>query len=131
MKFLLDTNTISYYLRGEPAVVRRMQAQAPSDLCLSTITVMELRYGVHKRKSRALTTAVKAILGDLVVLPFDQPAAEEAGRIRALAESKGVTLGLADAQIAGHASALKLTLISSDGAFRRISGLTVKDWRKE
>ena len=131
MKFLLDTNTVSYYLRGEPGIVRRMQAQTPADLCLSAITVMELRYGVQKRKSRALTTAVQAILDDLVVLPFDQPAAEEAGRIRALVENKGVTLGLADAQIAGHASALGLTLISSDGAFRRISGLTVKDWRKD
>lgn len=131
MKFLLDTNTISYYLRGEPAIVRRMQAQAPSDLCLSAITAMELRYGVQRRKSRALTAAVEAIMADLVVLPFDHAAAQEAGRIRALVESKGVTLGLADAQIAGHASALGLTLISSDGAFRRISGLTVKDWRKD
>jgi tRNA(fMet)-specific endonuclease VapC len=128
---MLDTNTVSYYLRGEPAIVRRMQAQAPSDLCLSAITAMELRYGVQRKKSRVLTTAVEAIMADLIVVPFDQAAAAEAGRICALVESKGVTLGLADAQIAGHASTLGLILISSDTAFRRISGLTVKDWRKD
>ena len=60
MKFMLDTNTISYYLRGEPAIVRRMHAQPPSDLVLSAITVMELRYGVQRRKSRTLTAAVAA-----------------------------------------------------------------------
>ncbi|MBA3710087.1 MAG: VapC toxin family PIN domain ribonuclease, partial [Planctomycetes bacterium] len=42
----------------------------------------------------------------------------------------GVTLSLADSQIAGHALALEVTLISSDSAFKRVRGLTVKDWSK-
>jgi predicted nucleic acid-binding protein len=41
-----------------------------------------------------------------------------------------VALSLADSQIAGHALALGMTLISSDTAFKRVRGLAVKDWSK-
>lgn len=130
MKFLLDTNSVSYYLRGVAAMVRHIQAQRPTALGISSITAMELIYGMERRQSPTLTTAVEGFLGGITVLPFTGEAARQAGLVRARLERQGITLALADSQIAGHALAADLTLITSDAAFKRISGLTVKDWAK-
>jgi tRNA(fMet)-specific endonuclease VapC len=130
MRFLLDTNTVSYYLRGVPATVKHVQGQKPSALAISAITAMELAYGTEKRQSATLTAAVQGFLSGVQVLPFDQDAARRAGVVRAALERIGVALTLADSQIAGHAMALDLTLISTDAAFKRVRGLTVKDWSK-
>ena len=130
MTYLLDTNTVSYYLRGTPATVRHVQGQKPSTLAISAITAMELAYGVEKRHSATLAAAVRGFLSGVQVLPFDQDAAQQAGVVRASLERIGIAISLADSQIAGHALALGLTLISSDGAFKRVRGLTVKDWSK-
>ena len=126
MKFLLDTNTVSYYLRGIPATVRHIQSQKPLTLGISAITAMELAYGVSKRKSPSLTNSVQGFLSGIQVLPFDQEAAKQAGEVRATLERNGIAISLADSQIAGHALALGLTLISTDEVFKQVHGLTVK-----
>ncbi len=131
MSYLLDTNTVSYYLRGNPATVKHVQGHKPSALAISAITAMELAYGAHKPQSKILTAAVQGFLSGIEVLPFDQGAAEKAGAVRATLERAGITLSLADSQIAGHALVLGLTLISTDAAFKRVRGLTVKDWSKD
>lgn len=130
MKYLLDTNTVSYYLRGIPATVKHIQGQKPAALVISAITAMELAYGVEKRQSPTLATAVQGFLSGVQVMPFDDDAARQAGLVRAGLERLGVALSLADSQIAGHALALGLTLVSTDAAFKRVRGLTVKDWSK-
>ena len=130
MKYLLDTNTVSYYLRGSPATVKHIQGQKPSALAISAITAMELAYGVGKRQSPALTAAVDGFLSGIQVLAFDIEAARQAGAARATLERSGVALALADSQIAGHALALGLTLVTTDAAFKRVPGLTTKDWSK-
>ena len=130
MKYLLDTNTVSYYLRGSAATVKHIQSQKPSALAISAITAMELTYGMEKRQSMTLTTAVQGFLAGVRVMPFDHDAAMRAGVVRAALERVGITLSLADSQIAGHALSLDLTLVSTDTAFKRVHGLTVKDWSK-
>ncbi len=130
MKYLLDTNTVSYYLRGTPATVKHLQGQKPSTLAISATTAMELAYGVEKRQSATLAAAVQGFLSGVQVLPFDQDAATEAGVVRASLERIGIAISLADSQIAGHALALHLTLVSSDAVFKRVRGLTLKDWSK-
>ena len=130
MIYLLDTNTVSYYLRGVAPVVKRIQAHKPDELAISAVTVMELRYGAARRRSPALTAGIDAALLALTTLPFDAAAAERAGALRALLEARGISLDLADSQIAGQALAAGATLVSSDAAFRRVPGLTVRDWAK-
>ncbi len=130
MIFLLDTNSVSYYLRGVPTVVARVQARQPRELAVSAVTVMELRYGAARRRVPKLTAAVEAVLRALQVLPFDASAAGRAGELRAALEARGISLSLADCQIAGQALATGATLVSSDAAFRRVPGLPVEDWSR-
>jgi tRNA(fMet)-specific endonuclease VapC len=130
VKYLLDTNTVSYYLRGTAAAVKHVQSHAPPSLAISAITAMELNYGIEKRRSAKLTAAVMGFLSGIQIMPFDREAALRAGAVRAALERIGVVLALADCQIAGHALTLDVTLVSTDAAFRQVTGLTVKDWLK-
>ena len=46
--YLLDTNIISYWMRGDKRVIGRIKKHAPVDLSLSTITLAEILYGIEK-----------------------------------------------------------------------------------
>lgn len=129
MKLLLDTCTVSDYLRGLDPVVRRIQKSKPSDLAISAVTAMELRYGASRRQSPKLTAAVDAFLDGITILPFDTEAAAQAGVLRATMEADGHGIALADCQIAATALACNLTLVSNDADLRRVPGLKVVDWR--
>lgn len=129
MKLLLDTCAVSDYLRGLDPVVRRIQKAKPSELAISAVTVMELRYGAARRQSVKLNASVDAFLNGITILPFDAEAAERAGVLRATMEAKGHSIALADCQIAATALAFGLTLVTNDGDLKRVSGLKVVDWR--
>lgn len=129
MKILLDTCAVSDYLRGWDRVVQRVQKAKPSDLAISAVTAMELRYGASRRQSPKLTSAVDSFLSGITILPFDTEAADRAGVLRAAIEAKGLGLALADCQIAATALACGLTLVSNDGDLRGVPGLKVVDWR--
>ena len=48
-RFMLDTNTVSFLIKGHPVVARHVVAVPLSSLCISAITEGELRYGLAKR----------------------------------------------------------------------------------
>ena len=129
MKFLLNTCSVSDYLRGVDSVVQRLQKAKPSEVAISAVTVMELRYGASRRQSPKLTAAVEAFLNDVSVLAFDAESAERAGVIRATMEANGLSIALADCQIAATALTHDLTLVTNDGDLKRVPKLKVVDWR--
>jgi tRNA(fMet)-specific endonuclease VapC len=129
VKFLLNTCSVSDYLRGVDSVVQRLQKAKPSEVAISAVTVMELRYGASRRQSPKLTAAVEAFLNDVSVLAFDAESAERAGVIRATMEANGLSIALADCQIAATALTHDLTLVTNDGDLKRVPKLKVVDWR--
>ena len=131
MKFLLDTCAVSDYLRGVDSVVQRIQKVRPSDVAISAVTVMELRYGATRRQSPKLTASVDAFLSGISILTFDAEAAERAGVLRAKMETKGLSIALADCQIAGTALAYDLTLVTHDKDLMRVPDLKMVDWRSD
>jgi tRNA(fMet)-specific endonuclease VapC len=131
VKFLLDTCAVSDYLRGVDSVVQRIQKVRPSDVAISAVTVMELRYGATRRQSPKLTASVEAFLNGISILTFDAEAAERAGVLRAKMETKGLSIALADCQIAGTALAYDLTLVTHDKDLMRVPDLKVVDWRSD
>jgi tRNA(fMet)-specific endonuclease VapC len=131
VKYLLDTCAVSDYLRGVDSVVQRIQKVRPSDVAISAVTVMELRYGATRRQSPKLTASVDAFLSGISVLTFDAEAAERAGVVRAKMETKGLSIALADCQIAGTALAYDLTLVTHDKDLMRVPDLKMVDWRSD
>lgn len=128
MTYMLDTNTVSYFLRQHPQIVARISAVPPSSISISSITEAELLFGVEKRKNKALKAAVMGFLDAVSIYDWDSVAAETYGKLRASMEKKGHVMGALDMLIAAHALSEKTTLITSDRAFYGVAGLQVQDW---
>jgi tRNA(fMet)-specific endonuclease VapC len=129
VKFLLDTDSVSYALRGEGGIADQLRALKPSELAMSAITLAELRFGAERRRSRRLHRLIEAFAGDVAVVPFDGEAANRFGKVAAALISKGTPIGTLDTMIAAHALQLGLTLVTHDSKhFGRVRGLKIADW---
>lgn len=129
MRYLLDTNSVSFALRGQGQVGARLHARRPSDLCISTITLAELRYGADRKGSRKLHALIDTFAGAIEVAAFDDAAAAEFGRIGSILAERGTPIGEFDVLIASHAVALRCTLVTNSVRhFSRVPGLTVENW---
>jgi tRNA(fMet)-specific endonuclease VapC len=129
MRFLLDTDTLSFWLRGEGGVVQRISALRPSDLCTSAIVVSEIELGVRRRGSRTLRRLVEAIYAELEVLPYDAAAARRYGEVAAALLEEGVPIGVEDAMVAAHSLSLGFTLVTHNRRhFERVAKLRIEDW---
>ena len=133
MKYMLDTNTLVYVLNARPqhqVVLERFNQHDPSTLCLSSITLAELRFGIEKSRLRSLTQRkLERALEALDVAPFEQRAASAYGAVRAILESSGKPIGPLDTLIAAHALSLGVTLVTNNTReFNRVPGLRVENW---
>lgn len=126
---MLDTNTLSYLVQGNPAVAQRVVATPMATLCMSSITEGELLSGLAKRPAaRKLHAVVQELLRRVDVLPWDHTAAERYGVIRAEMTTRGKILAPLDLLIATHALSIGAVLVTSDKAFAQVPGLSVEDW---
>jgi len=132
MKYLLDTNACVDYLTGRyPRVTRQIQQSSPNDLSVSSVAVAELRYGAEKSDHRQRNhERLDVFLAEVRCVDFDSDAALAYGRIRTALERRGRVIGPYDMQIAAHALALGLVLVSDNlREFRRVKDLRVENWR--
>ncbi|OWT64083.1 type II toxin-antitoxin system VapC family toxin [Candidimonas nitroreducens] len=130
--WLLDSNTISYYFRGEPQVVARMRAARPADLGVPAIVEYELRYGMlrlPRKLAEPRLAALTQLLAPLQVMAFDTECAGCAARIRASLESAGTPIGPHDTLIAATALRYQATLVTRNvREFSRVPGLLWENW---
>ena len=128
-RYMLDTNTVSDVMKENAAVCSRMEATPMASLCISAITLGELRFGIAKRKAPKLERALEEFLMRVDVLPWDASVAEKYGVLRTVLESGGCKIGNLDMLIAGHALGVGAVLVTSDRAFSQVGGLKVENWR--
>lgn len=128
--YMLDTNIVSDLIRNpQGKAAKRISRAGEDNVCTSIIIAAELRYGCAKSGSTRLRKAVEDLLGEINVLPFDVPADEEYGTIRAELEAAGKPIGGNDLLIAAHARAASATIVTANAhEFRRISDLKVENW---
>ncbi|MEA2039084.1 MAG: type II toxin-antitoxin system VapC family toxin [Thermodesulfobacteriota bacterium] len=132
--YLLDTNIISYWMRGDKKVIDRIKKHAPADLSLSAITLAEILYGIEKSpmKKKERQLKIKKISSLLDLYSFDEAAAGKYSIIRAQLGRKGMVISERDTQIASIAMANKLTVVTHNvKEFGRIGKLKVEDWATE
>ena len=131
---VLDSNTISYYFRGDPQVVPRLQGLRPAELGVPTIVEYELRYGLLRLPQEAATPRLAALaqfLQPMQMLPFDSECAAVAARIRADLESAGTPIGPHDTLIAATALRHQATLVTRNvREFARVPGLQWVNWHE-
>ncbi len=133
MRFLLDTNIISKYLQLHPMVLERFKNTDRTDMCVSTITTMEVEYGFtlnpHSRERN--TQVYEQLIAEIEILDFTPIDALITGKIRAELERQGVVIGNLDEMIAGIAVAQNLILITNNEKhFGHVQGLKLEDWSK-
>lgn len=132
MKYLLDTCIVSDFVKGQPSVLLRLKATAPNLIAISSITRMEIEFGLMRNAQRAakLAPVIDAFLRSISTLPFDAADAQAAGAVRAALQTRGQPIGAYDVLIAGCALARGLIVVTSNvGEFERVNGLVVENWR--
>jgi tRNA(fMet)-specific endonuclease VapC len=128
-KYMLDTDSVSYALRGHGNVASCILEHRPSELCISAITLAELRFGADKRRSKKLHRLIDAFVDSVTPLPFDADAAGQFGRLAADLAARGTPIGGFDAMIAAHAVSRKVVLVTNNAKhFGRVSALRCENW---
>jgi tRNA(fMet)-specific endonuclease VapC len=128
---MLDTNICMYIIRQQPASVLERFAGFPvGDLGVSVITLAELEYGASKSSQPARNRdALEQFVSPLEIAAFDRQATTVYGKVRALLEKRGRTIGSMDLLIAAHALSLSARLVTHNvKEFRRVPGLRVENW---
>ena len=131
MRYMLDTNICSYILKDHPAAVKqKFEEVGPENICISSIVLAELYYGAARHpKGVVIRREIADFVSRLVVLPWDEVAADHYGAIRAALEKAATLVGAMDMLIAAHAKSCGATLVSNNlREFDRIKGLKSASW---
>lgn len=136
-RYLLDTNVISHAVKADwnkPEnhlhwINRHLRLEQERS-CLPSVAVQEIIYGIHRRgMGQQRQAKMNRWLKRLPKLDFDDEAARIAGELEADLESRGITIGTSDVQIAATALRYDLTLVTDNVKhFSRIPKLRITNW---
>jgi tRNA(fMet)-specific endonuclease VapC len=129
-RYLLDTGIISH-LANRPggALAQRVRSLAPESVCTSIVVAAEIRFGLAKSGSQALSDRILLTLSAIQILPLEAPAEEIYGIVRAELQRQGRPIGANQLLIGAHALALDRTLVTAnEREFRCVPGLSVENW---
>jgi tRNA(fMet)-specific endonuclease VapC len=136
IQFLLDTDHLTLYEHGHPALGQRLARQPADSVCLAVVTVEEALRGRLGALSQARTAAQRiaryALLQASVqlvnlfpVVAYTQAAEDQLLKFKA----QRLRIGSQDLKIAAVAMVNKLTLLTRNRQdFGRIPGLSMADW---
>jgi tRNA(fMet)-specific endonuclease VapC len=130
LKFMLDTNIVIYVIKHRPVEVAKTFNEHTGQMCISSITLAVLWYGVEKSQQQAQNRdVIEDFISRLDVVQYDDKAAAHYGDIRAELERKGRIIGSNELLIAAHARSQGLVLVTNNlKEFKRVDGLRSENW---
>lgn len=132
MKYALDTDIISYFLKGsEKNVIKKFEKTNPDDICTTIVNYSELLFGIyHKYTTRSrVFKAVNNFLESLPIVNIDKESAKTFALLKTKLTKKGKRLADLDLIIASICISNNLTLVTHNTKhFAKISGLEQEDW---
>ena len=136
MKYILDTNTVSFLMRGDTTVRERLTKHSRTDVLLCQPVISEIEYGLARLRRSARASRLRrlfdALLEELVRNSWTDEVSRAFGRIKADLERRGTRLEDFDAAVAAHAVAARATLVTADVEHMgRVTGLRVENWRHQ
>lgn len=128
--FVLDTNTVIYFFKGQGRVAAHLAQVAPQEVALPSVVVYELQVGIARSGAPEKRQAQLATFTTVVrVLPFGVAEAAQAALIRADLERRGLLIGPYDILIAATTLVQQATLVTHNREeFSRIPALSLADW---
>ncbi|MDD5276365.1 MAG: type II toxin-antitoxin system VapC family toxin [Methylovulum sp.] len=135
ISYLLDSNILSEPARLKPndRVLQRF-ATHDGDYATAAIVWHELVYGCEllpasKRKKQLQSYLAMLLANGLIVLPFDQAAADWYAKERARLQREGKTCAYADGEIAAIAVTQQLILVTRNTHdFENFQELVLQNW---
>ncbi len=128
--YLLDTDIVIYWLKGNTAIERRSLEAGIENLGISIISIAELYFGAFKSQQVLKNKRnVKIVASTIANVGFDKKSAEKFGEIKAMLSMNGVMLPDADIMIAAIAIANNRILVTNNlQHFKRIQDLQIENW---
>ena len=135
ISYLLDSNILSEPARLKPNA-QVLKQFANHDDCYATVSIVwhELVYGCEllpasKRKEQLQAYLEMLLMNGLIILPYDQLAADWYAKERARLQFQGKTCAYADGEIAAIAVSNKLTLVTRNiQDFQNFQNLSLQNW---
>lgn len=128
--YILDTDTLIYFLNGKDSVVQHI-TELPSDMLYTTIiNHSELLFGAFKstNKKRNLSK-IRDFLQNIKILPFCINASEIFAEEKAILKKNGNMIADMDLMIASIAIYNNMVLITNNTKhFVRIKNLKMENW---
>ncbi|CUU09551.1 tRNA(fMet)-specific endonuclease VapC [Armatimonadetes bacterium GBS] len=131
---LLDTDMLSYYLKGVPQVVERARHYVAQFgvLEFSVVSYYEVRRGLEWASAHRKLVDFETFVEGCRVWELDRASAREAAQISGALRARGELIEEADLLIAGTARAHGLVVITHNVRhFSRIEGIEIEDWLQE
>jgi len=124
---ILDTNALSAWLDGDPAIEPRLSAA--SRVVLSVIVMGEYRYGVLFSRNRAeYEQRIALVEADLSVIGTDSETARHYAAIRKELKEAGTPIPWHDLWIAAQARQHAMPILSRDAHFDCVRGIIRLSW---
>ena len=125
---VLDTDTISYFLRGNQSVKEKF-IEHQNELSSTTVNYSELIYGLTKKDNKKYLSKVELIFKNIKLYSFDKKSANTFGVLKASMQKQGIVVADMDLMIASIALSYDEVLISNNlKHFSKIEGLGVESW---
>lgn len=129
LKYLLDTDSLSYVVSNRHPEVRKRFLEHSDETGISAISFAEALFGARKKKASKLESLIRVFCDMVEILPFSDAAAECYAEIRAQLETGGTPIGAMDMLIAAAAKSVGAVLVTNNVRhFSKIDGLSIEDW---
>lgn len=133
MKYVLDTNTVSFLMRGHAHVSSRLLAHRRTDVALPQPVVSEIEFGLARLPRSSQRTKLRerfdVLMSDLPRAEWSDEVSRAFGRIKADLEKRGVRIEDFDVAVAAHAVGLDAVLVTDNVKhMKRVSHLRIENW---
>lgn len=129
---LVDTDILSYYLKGDEKVVKKFHEYLHhfDRINISIITFYELLGGLKHKNSIHQLLKFEMFINDNNVIYISELSARNSANIYSELRERGITIGTSDTLIAGIAIENELTLITNNVKhFETVKGLKIENWK--
>jgi len=130
-KYLIDTNTCIYYIKGRFDLKKKFEQVDPDNCFISEITLAELKFGVEnsdkkEKNQKALDNFLTGVKFVPIFHSLDLYAKEKARSRKA-----GTPIDDFDLLIGVTSVIHNLTMVTNNtDHFKRIKGIVLEDWTK-
>jgi tRNA(fMet)-specific endonuclease VapC len=130
MKYLLDTDTIIYFLNKNSSVKARMGKEGLKNISISIITLFELYFGAYNsHRIKENLNTINRLRNVIHIFQLNDSILNSFGKTKTFLKKAGELIGDFDLVIATTALAHDLTLITNNVShFQRIPSLRIENW---